>query len=391
MPEPPTPPSTDDRAPIRVLVDAMSARLGGGLTFIGSQLAALARQPGVDGEVLASPWNAAALADAQPWPVRDTGVRSVAHRYLWEQTVLPGPKVLGGFDVAYFPANLGPLRRLPVATVLAVQDANYLQDRAWRRANLRRAKRLRQALVVRSMAVVDDVVLISEALRTLAEASMPAVAARAVVIPGGGPVWPAEGRCPAERWTPPATPDLDAGGYVLAVANDYRHKGLDLLVAAWAAATRASAAPAPLVICGAIEPDRARELAGVAASAAAPFHHLGPVGDRAELRWLVERAGLLASASSLEAFPLTPQEGGLLGCPLLLSDIAAHREVAGDRAAYAPVGDVAAWTAAIAALWADPPERAPWPPTHSWDDNAAALAAVLRGAARRRPAPGGSR
>jgi glycosyltransferase involved in cell wall biosynthesis len=101
------------------------------------------------------------------------------------------------------------------------------------------------------------------------------------------------------------------------------------------------------------------------------------VADRAEVRWLLAHALAMVAPSALEAFPLTPAEAGSLGCPVILSDIPAHREVAGDHATYVPVGDIDGLAGAIGNAVDRPSRRKPWTLRQTWESNARALAAVF--------------
>lgn len=106
--------------------------------------------------------------------------------------------------------------------------------------------------------------------------------------------------------------------------------------------------------------------------------HLGPVRDRAQLRWLYENALASVTMSTLEAFPLTPAEAGSVGCPLVASDIPAHREVAGDAAFYVPPRDAAALGRVLAEeifIGARRPRKWTWPV--SWQDHAIAVGALF--------------
>lgn len=60
---------------------------------------------------------------------------------------------------------------------------------------------------------------------------------------------------------------------------------------------------------------------------------LGPL-DRSRAVSVLRKASLLISASHLEAQPMSVIEAHSLSVPLVLSDIAAHREIAGDDAVY---------------------------------------------------------
>jgi len=61
-----------------------------------------------------------------------------------------------------------------------------------------------------------------------------------------------------------------------------------------------------------------------------------------DIRCLLMRAKALLQTSAAEGFGLPVVEAGCLGVPLIISDIPAFREIAGDAAAYFPVGDAAA-------------------------------------------------
>jgi glycosyltransferase involved in cell wall biosynthesis len=104
---------------------------------------------------------------------------------------------------------------------------------------------------------------------------------------------------------------------------------------------------------------------------------LGGVRDRRELRWLLEHAEASVSVSALEAHPHGPAEAGALGCPLVLSDIPPHREVAapaGRGVAYVPLEGT---EALVEALRSPPTHRTPWTWPVTWDENARQLGAVF--------------
>jgi hypothetical protein len=81
--------------------------------------------------------------------------------------------------------------------------------------------------------------------------------------------------------------------------------------------------------------------------------------DTADLRRLVAGAALLAYPSVYEGFGLPPLEAFAAGVPVVASDLPVVREVTGELAALAPVGDAAALAAAVRATLADPGDRPP--------------------------------
>lgn len=74
---------------------------------------------------------------------------------------------------------------------------------------------------------------------------------------------------------------------------------------------------------------------------------LGPI-DEAQLRELYASCAAVVLPSTYEGFGIVALEALASGAPLVCSDLAAHREVAGDCASYFPPGDTAACVGAIA-------------------------------------------
>ena len=353
----------------QVIVDALSARLGGGLSYLTNQLVALERvAPQLDLHVLADPANHAALADALRAPI--TIIPGGRLRPLVEQARLPWWGRPG--DVLYCPGNFAPLLPTRARVVLTLQNPNYFGAGRHAAHNQSLDRTVRSRLARLSAARADRIIVISEALLAALAEDLPDVAARADLVPSGGPAWPDV----AAR--PHALP-ADVRDFILVLANDAPHKHVDRVVAAWSTALGALDDPPPLVIAGGFfDPTRADEQRALVARRLLPhFHQIGAVTDRAEVRWLLEHARVLVSAASLEAHPLTPAEAGSLGCPLVLSDIAAHREVAGDHARYVVPGDAAALGEALLDIAEHPPRRGSWQWPISWDDNARQLAAIF--------------
>ena len=134
---------------------------------------------------------------------------------------------------------------------------------------------------------------------------------------------------------------LARGKYFFCLSNPKLHKNVPLLLAAYRS-YRAVAGEAawPLVLSFAdfgAEPG-VRGLPGV--------------GD-AEGKALLQGAGAVAFPSLYEGFGLPPLEAVCAGAPLLVSEIAPHREglvdLSADEACWLDPRDVAAWTAGLAA------------------------------------------
>lgn len=361
--------------PITVVVDVLSAHFGGGGAVIVQQLRAVERtQPSVALRVLAAPWNADALREQLRSPVACVPVPDGVPRVAWEQAILPWRA--RNADVLYCPGNVVPLGPCPVPLVLLVQNPNLFGAGRDLPANRRWYRRTRVALAQASVRRADQVVVVSRALRDDVAADVPRLGPHLTVVPCGAPPLPPPG-------APPAALDPVPGSFVVSIANDAPHKRLDDTVVGWSRAFEADPAEAPtLVLAGVVGTERRRHHAALVDPGLRDrLVHLGPVIDRQQVAWLLHHARASVSSSALESFGLVTLEAGAVGCPLVLTDIPAHREVAGDRARFVPVGDPDALADALRAL--DPhPVRTPWPWPVSWDDHAAQLADVLHRAAR---------
>lgn len=159
-----------------------------------------------------------------------------------------------------------------------------------------------------------------------------------------------------------AVPSPVEGPYVLHVGTIEPRKDLPTLLAAWRRlrADRSSpASPLPtLVLCGRFGWKSEALRAEIEAAAAEGWLvHLGYLDDET-VAALYRDATLVVLPSIYEGFGLPAVEAMTSGAPLLCSDIPVLREVAGDGAAFAPAGDVEAWSDTLAGLLDDPEARA---------------------------------
>ena len=113
----------------------------------------------------------------------------------------------------------------------------------------------------------------------------------------------------------------------------------------------------PLVLAGPPGWGPALEIAALPPGAVVSAGYL----DTADLRRLVAGAALLAFPSVYEGFGLPPLEAFATGVPVVASDLPVVREVTGELAALAPVGDAAALAAALRATLADAGRPGPPP------------------------------
>jgi glycosyltransferase involved in cell wall biosynthesis len=122
------------------------------------------------------------------------------------------------------------------------------------------------------------------------------------------------------------------------------------------------------------------------AESGARLHWLERASD-ADVRAMLGGARCLIQASLAEGFGLAVVEAGSLGVPLMLSDIAVFREVAGEQAEYFSVGNAAQLAAKIASLEATRGWRRPMGlSTQTWERSSQHLLQLLIGSARYSPA-----
>ena len=107
--------------------------------------------------------------------------------------------------------------------------------------------------------------------------------------------------------------------------------------------------------------------------------HVGGLA-RAELAEVYRRATVVLIPSEAEGFGLPVIEALACGAAVVASDIPALREAGGPAAVYAPVGDVGAWSGAVAKLLADPAAAPPrcarlaWAGRFTWTAHAEIIA-----------------
>jgi glycosyltransferase involved in cell wall biosynthesis len=134
-------------------------------------------------------------------------------------------------------------------------------------------------------------------------------------------------------------------------------KDVGVLVDAFARAVAADDLPHRLVLAGP---------SGWLAGQAAVAERAAALGDRVllvgavepgQLRALYRGADVFALPSKHEGFGLPVLEALAQGTTVLASDLPVLREVAGDAARFAPVGDVEAWAVSLGSLLGDPDGR----------------------------------
>jgi glycosyltransferase involved in cell wall biosynthesis len=409
-------PVNDDSAmkpdsPLSVLYDARVVRPG--MTGVGryayNLLAALARRPEIGSlralfvpEAIATARRDGALGRVE---ILEAPCGHEAHPRadLWLERGLPVLARPG--DIVHGPAFLIPGgRRRPFARVVTIHDLFVITDpaayplkfRLWLRWAIRRAARRADIVIADSQAIADRIVALglASAERVVAIHAAPdaspeewhlnpfidnarheqkAIRERMAIVDalvkGAAPLILTIGAPDARK--DPAT----ARRAFLALRAVRPEAGL-----AWAWIGGSGARPDPT------PPDI------VQAAQAAGFQMLGPMPGAAT-RALLGRATAYVTCSRAEGFGLPLAEAMAVGCPILASDLAVHREVAGDAALYFPPGDADALAQRLGALLDDPGLRSTLrarglrrSEAFSWDRTAQAVVAAYRRASRARDA-----
>lgn len=317
-------------APLRIAVDAMGLAPGGGLTYILHQAQELERNAG-DLDITyfttrrcAEALRAVVRADRVVVPLqRNWGL---AFRVGYEQFRLP--TVVTGYDLVYCPGGFGLFRTRVPQVVVDHNPGHYagLREFGWSLLTLRAWGE--RWLARMSAHRVEGLVYLSDAFaREMAKVGFPAPtrvihSGVAIDLPrGSGDEYPLGCEVCASE------------GFALAVHRWYPHKRLRWLIDAWAHSVPAGR---HLVIVGDAPYRRGRRERAAAADTLGigSSVHLVERVSREEVAALYQRAWAYLSASILEAFPLTPFEAMSFEVPCVLTDIPAHREVAGFAAVY---------------------------------------------------------
>lgn len=357
---------------MKVLYNATSARVGGGLSYASQQVAALLDIDDIDLALLVAPWNREALAAVvgDRAAVRPVAVRGTAARVGWEQIVLPW--VARGHDVVVSPGNMGTLL-CPVPQVVVLQNSHHVGSgrRLAQNATLpRRAKIWFSHLCMRR---ADRVVTISRSLAQEVATERRLTGVPVTTVLSGAPA-PAEVSSSSDR----AARDLVGDDpFVVSVANDAPHKRLDDVADLRRVLDEGDAAvPRRIVLVGDVSAER-RDILRRRAGRPDGLVFVGPVRDHATVLALFHRAAAAVTTSELEAWPLTLHEAMSQGCPVVATDIPPHREVGGSLVHYVPVGDPAMLAEAVTGVVAGP-RPVPVAGGRSWSCHGVELAEVLR-------------
>jgi glycosyltransferase involved in cell wall biosynthesis len=329
---------------VRVLVNGLSARIGGGQIVLHAHLAALSDL--ADSVTITVLSTAHANVPTQDryrlmmWPKLPTLLRIIG-----EQAALPLLALRTRADLVYCLGNFGLLiPSRPVVQLL--QNPHHfrslapteLREMYGRRSLLRfRIETWLARHTARRAAVVCTV---SESMAQAVRSEWPEVAAKVRVILNQLPDDP-----------PPAELSVKPGPYCLFVANDSPHKQWGEVISAFHSHPELPT----LVLVGQPATDRSADRASLEdlenLSTARRVLMLGSVQDRAVIRWLYANATAVLVNSTSETFGLTLLEALAYNGRVAASDLPAHREVAPNSGVgFYAVGDYRAMVEVLASV-----------------------------------------
>jgi glycosyltransferase involved in cell wall biosynthesis len=362
---------------VRVLVNALHARTGGGVTYLRNMLPRLAADPELDVHLCLHGEQAADMpgGDAVTAHLAACGAGFYT-TLIWEQFGLPRLARRIGADVVFSPANFGPLwAPRPVVLLRNALDVGKTEKRIgkrlyWAVLSLMTTLSLRRAPA--AIAVSDY------ARKALTRHVPERVADRVSVIPHGVD----------ETFSPPPAEEARED-FLLAVGDLYVQKNFLALIEAMArlAVDRPGLC---LKIAGRpIDPEYAAALEWAIAErglgdAVELLGHVAPP----DIAALYRRCAVFVFPSLVETFGNPLVEAMACGAPIVCSDAAAMPEVVGEAALLFDPGDVDALTARLQEVLADPDLQRDLglraqgrAKNYSWDETARRTATVLKASA----------
>ncbi len=259
-----------------------------------------------------------------------------------EQVLLPRIFLADRLDVLHEPYVSIPIF-YPKPMVVTVHDLTLLTKTTGHASRLPKAlyslkKMGLKTIMSRGLSNATKIIAVSHATADDIVSHYPGTTGKITVI--------SEGVDEQLVQTPIQKPDVPQP-YVLAVGNAYPHKNLAFLCEAFVRYREKSGEDIRLVLAGK-EDYFYRKLADNPWFIRGGNHILRvePESD-IELANLYRGAEALLFPSAAEGFGLPIIESLALGTPVLCSDIAVFREVAGHYATYIPVGECNAWVRAL--------------------------------------------
>ena len=317
---------------MKLVINALSARLGGGQTYLKNLLAHLPAAPDLDILVYAPaslrlPDDPRIRRGTTSWPTANPVLRSV-----WEKLALPRILARERADVLFCPGGLISTRA-PAGCRTATMFRNMTPFDPRARAaipyGLQRVRNwLLERLMLESMAGADLTIFISDHARGVIEARIRVP--HAITIPHGiGDAFRTHGRAL------PRPASVPAGKYVLYVSKFESYKHQEEVVRGFGRLPRELQSQVTLLLVGETDHPNAARVAAIVDDVCVPgsVRILGAV-PYAELPAVYHHAEAQLFASSCENCPNILLEALASGRPVLSSNVMPMPEFGGPRIEY---------------------------------------------------------
>lgn len=257
---------------------------------------------------------------------------------LWEQRTLP--VIARGFETLLCPANMAPLNLDD--SVRLMLTVHCLRFRFHPENYAPSFNRWYNFAIPRLIERADTIFTVSQSQMAEIEQVYPETIGKiAVMPPGVDPSFRPEHSRDSEAPTEP---------YVVYIGSAAPAKNLRTLLNAFDRMKE----PPKLVLIGV---DRAQADLICPATLHGRIVPLGHIGNPDRIASLLTHALAMLSPSLYESFGLPCLEAMACGCPVVASDLAAHREVCQGAAVYVEAEDSAGWAEKIAGVVNDPQLR----------------------------------
>lgn len=342
--------------PLRIAVNAFSARLGGGQTYLRNLFSHLPGRDDIEVFVFAPPGldlppHPRVVMVGTRWPTTNPLLRA-----LWERFALPRWLRRERIDVLFCPGGVvgtQPPRGCRVVTMFRNMipfDPTLVARMPWGLQRLR--NRVLARVLLRSMVEADLTIFISEHARDVisAHARIP----RAVTIPHGiGDAFRGQGLAP------PRPAGAPVGGYLLYVSRFDIYKHHAEVVRGFSALPETVRQRHSLLLLGETNLPEAERVASLLRELRLTDQVLMPGAVRyAELPAFYRHATAILFASSCENCPNILLESLGAGRPVLCSDVMPMPEFGGPGLIYFSPSDPASITRALQAVLGDPSRAA---------------------------------
>lgn len=341
------PVAESNNKPVRVLINGLHVKSGGGVTYLSSLIPHLADDPRLELHLFIHTSQYGLFGDV------DERVRlhvlelapSFWRQLVWEQLSLPLLAKVMGADVVFSPANFGPL--ILSNTVIVLQNALAVFNFEWR---LRRRFYWAGLTLITLAALLRcrRAIAVSDYARRALTFRLPQRTSRKVAVVRHG----------VQRKFSPGESKTNAGKsprYLLAVADIYVQKNLHTLIKAYAR-IRETVPDIELYIAGRrIDEGYFRRLESVVAEHGLQDHvvFLGEL-DANALISVYRSCTVFVFPSTVETFGNPLAEAMACGAPIVASGTAAMPEVVGDAAVFFDPLDVGDMVSSILRVLQEP-------------------------------------